>query len=148
TTTSSPLSHALQPVVRTTCGLRLRFTAFCSVAPVQKWIAPSSQTATSGVTGGRSSARTVVIQNSSAVSSTRRVSSHLVATASASLNRGSSSVTGAFIKALLSISTVRHDAHPLLAGAVRRPTQPNAALHGRLPTTYSWSTNYVRPARL
>ena len=40
----------------------------------------------------------VEIQNSSASSSTRRVSSHPVATASGSLNRGSIIVTGSFIK--------------------------------------------------
>src|SRR3954453_1186374 len=60
-------------------------------------MASSSQTATSGVTCGRPSARTVEIQNSSASSSARRVSSQLVATASWSLNRVSSSVTGCFI---------------------------------------------------
>jgi hypothetical protein len=32
--------------------LRRRLTAFCSWAPVQKWMAPSSHTATSGVTCG------------------------------------------------------------------------------------------------
>ena len=47
---------------------------------------------------GRPSARTVEIQNSSAFSSTRRVSSHGVATVSGSLKRVSSIVTGSFIK--------------------------------------------------
>src|SRR3954468_22652932 len=60
-------------------------------------MASSSQTATSGVTCGRPSARTVEIQNSSASSSARRVFSQSVATASWSLNRVSSSVTGCFI---------------------------------------------------
>src|SRR3984893_7394149 len=61
-------------------------------------MAPSSHTATSGVTWGRPSARTVETQNSSAVSSTRRVSSQPVATVSGSLKRGSIFVTGSFIK--------------------------------------------------
>src|SRR5690349_5664948 len=43
---------------------------------------------------GRPSARTVVIQNSSACSSARRVCSHPVAAAAGSLNRGSRVVTG------------------------------------------------------
>src|SRR6266702_2688542 len=64
-------------------------------------MASSSHTATSGVTCGRPSARTVQIQNSSAVSSSRRVWSHPVATASWSLNRASSSVTGSRIDGLL-----------------------------------------------
>src|SRR6266699_6447665 len=54
------------PAARITCGFLRRFTAFCSVSAVQKWRAPSSHTATSGVTWGRPSARTVEIQNSSA----------------------------------------------------------------------------------
>src|SRR5262249_55890505 len=81
TTTSSPRSPPLQPVVRITCRLALRFTAFCSPGPVAKWIASSSHTATRGVTCGRPSARTVEIQNSSASSRAIRVSSQLVATA-------------------------------------------------------------------
>jgi hypothetical protein len=75
--------------------------AFCSVPPVEKWMAPSSHTATSGVTWGRPSARTVEIQKSSAASSARRVSSHVVATAAGSLNRVSISVTGLLIEVLL-----------------------------------------------
>src|ERR1700686_3986803 len=73
-------------------------------------MAPGSHTATSGVTWGRPSARTVEIQNSSAVSSTRRVSSHPVATASGSLKRGSIFVTGSFesISSLL-VSFQRED---------------------------------------
>lgn len=39
--------------------LRRMFRSFCSPSPVQKYSAPSSQTATSGVTCGRPSARTV-----------------------------------------------------------------------------------------
>src|SRR3954471_6615802 len=61
-------------------------------------MASSTQTATSGVTWGRPSARTVEIQNSSASSSTRRVSCQSVGTASRSLNRVSSSVSGCFIR--------------------------------------------------
>jgi hypothetical protein len=49
-----------------TWGFVRRLTAFCSAGPVQKWRASSCHTATSGVTCGRPSARTVVIQNSSA----------------------------------------------------------------------------------
>src|ERR1019366_1830237 len=94
TTTSSPSSQRLQPVVRITCGLERMLRAFCSSAPVTKWTAPSSHTATSGVTWGRPSVRTLEIQNSSAASRTRRVSSHVVATASGSLNRASSCVVG------------------------------------------------------
>src|SRR5215467_6400090 len=98
---SSPSSQRLQPVVRTTCGLLLRLMAFCSVPPVEKWMAPSSHTATSGVTWGRPSARTVQIQKISASSSARRVSSHVVAVAAGSLNRMSISVAGLLIEVLL-----------------------------------------------
>src|SRR5690606_38886541 len=92
TTTSSPSSHRLHPVVRTTCGLAARFRAFCSSGPVQKWTAPSSHTATSGVTCGRPSARTVVSQDTPALRRTATASSQVVAVASGSLNRGSSLV--------------------------------------------------------
>src|SRR5690606_11878667 len=92
TTTSSPSSHRLHPVVRTTCGLAARFRAFCSCGPVQKWTAPSSHTATSGVTCGRPSARTVVSQDTPARRRTATASSQVVAVASGSLNRGSSLV--------------------------------------------------------
>src|ERR1019366_2093167 len=61
-------------------------------------MAISSHTATSGVTWGRPSDRTVEIQKSSASSSARRVSSHPVATVSGSLKRGSMFVTGSFMK--------------------------------------------------
>src|SRR5258706_14264485 len=64
-------------------------------------MAPSSQTATSGVTCGRPSARTVQIQKSSAVSITWRVSSHPTASEPGSLNRLSISVTGLFMWCLL-----------------------------------------------
>ena len=57
-------------------------------------MAPSAQAATTGVTCGRPSARTVEIQNSSAPSSALRVSSHPVAVAAGSLYRSSSLVTG------------------------------------------------------
>src|SRR6516225_9780891 len=92
--TSSPWSQWLHPVLRITCRLPLRLTAFCSCMPVQKKSAPPSHTATSGVMCGRPSARTVVIQNSSACSSARRVCSHPVAAAAGSLNLGSRLVTG------------------------------------------------------
>jgi hypothetical protein len=85
TTTSMPPSHRLQPVVSTTCGLDRRLAHFCSSAPVENQTAPSAQAATTGVTCGRPSARTVETQNSSAVSSTRRVSSHSTAVAAGSL---------------------------------------------------------------
>ena len=74
--------------------VRSQVHGFCSSAPVAKWIASSSHTAMSGVTCGRPSARTVETQNSSARSRAARVSSQPVATASSSLNRVSSSVTG------------------------------------------------------
>src|SRR5580658_1940357 len=57
-------------------------------------MAPSSHTAAQGVTWGRPSARTVEIQNTWADSSTRRVSSHSVATAPGALYRSSRVVTG------------------------------------------------------
>src|SRR5229473_3798322 len=69
-------------------------------------MAPSSQTATSGVTCGRPSARTVQIQKSSAVSITWRVSSHPTASEPGSLNRLSISVTGLFMWCLLPASGV------------------------------------------
>jgi hypothetical protein len=58
----------------------------------------SAHTATTGVTWGRLSARTVVSQKSSAASIVRRVSSQAVATASGSLYRRSSMVTGVHMK--------------------------------------------------
>jgi hypothetical protein len=73
TTMSVPCSQSLHPVVRTTYGLCVRLTAFCSLGPVQKSIASPSQTATSGVVCGLPSRRTVVIQKSSALSSVPRV---------------------------------------------------------------------------
>ena len=60
TTTSIPSCQPLHPVVRTTCWFDRRFTAFCSASPVQKYTRSPCQTATSGVTCGRPSARTVV----------------------------------------------------------------------------------------
>src|SRR5262245_21876892 len=84
------------------CGFAPRLMFFCSPAPVQKCRASSSQTATSGVTCGRPSARTVQIQNSSADVMARSVSLHSETAASGSLNRGSISVTGVLI-ALLSL---------------------------------------------
>jgi AcrR family transcriptional regulator len=102
TTTSSPRSHRLHPVVSTTCGLASKLACFCSSAPVENHTAPSDQAATTGVTCGRPSARTVEIQNSSAVSSTLRVSSQVVATAAGSLYSSSNVVTGAGMAFLLS----------------------------------------------
>ena len=71
-----------------------RLCAFCSVSPVQKCSASSSQTATSGVECGRPSARTVVTQNSSAFSITCCVAGHATASAPGSLKRSSSEVFG------------------------------------------------------
>ena len=104
TTTSNPCSQALQPVVSVTYGLPVRLMAFCSAAPVQKWMASSSQTAGSGVTWGRPSPRTVEIQKSSAASIAPRVSSQPVATAPGSLNRWSRTVTGVRMAGLSSIA--------------------------------------------
>ena len=73
TTTSSPWSQLLQPVVSTTCWLARRLAYFCSSAPVEKQSVPPVHTATTGVTCGLPSARTVDTQNSSADSSTLRV---------------------------------------------------------------------------
>src|SRR5438067_7737554 len=98
TTTSRPQYHSLQPVVRSTCGLARKLTVFCSSAPVEKWRAPSSHTATSGLMCGRPSARAVVIQNSSAASSVRTVSSHEVGAVPGSLKRSSSVVVGSLIE--------------------------------------------------
>ena len=64
---------------------------------LQKWMVPSYQTATTGVTCGRPSLRTVESQKRSAVSRTRRVCSHDVTTPSGSLYRMSSVVMGSFI---------------------------------------------------
>src|SRR6266568_982227 len=89
-------------------------------------MASSSHTATSGVTCGRPSARTVQIQNSSAVSSSRRVWSHPVATASWSLNRASSSVTGSRIDRLLFLLSLSGFSLWLLSGFSSR-----AKAHGR-----------------
>ena len=90
TTTSRPWAHVFVPVVSATFALASRLRAFCSSSPVVKCIAPSNQTPISGVTCGRPSVRTVVIQYSSARSSARVVSSQLVAVAFGSLNRLSS----------------------------------------------------------
>lgn len=57
------LMKSLQPLVRMQCGFRW---TFCSPSPVQKYRAPSGQTATSGVTCGCPSARTADGQNTSA----------------------------------------------------------------------------------
>ncbi len=78
---------------QTTLGLLARFRAFCSVGPVLKWRVSLSHTATSGVTWGRPSVRTVMIQNSCAFSSASRVIAH-VARVPGSLKRSSSSITG------------------------------------------------------
>jgi hypothetical protein len=58
---------------------------FCSSVPVVNHSAPADHTATTGVTCGLPSARTVEIQKSPAVSSTRWVSSQLTAVAAAPL---------------------------------------------------------------
>jgi hypothetical protein len=78
----------------TTWGFLARFMAFCSPGPVVKCTASSSHTATSGVTWGRPSARTVVTHDSWAVSNTARAFAQGVALAPGSLNRSSSSATG------------------------------------------------------
>jgi hypothetical protein len=70
---------------------------FCSSAPVENQIASSHHAATTGVTCGQPSARTVEIQNSSAVSITLRVCSQLVSVAAGSLYSRSSAVTGTSI---------------------------------------------------
>lgn len=70
-------------------------------APVVKQTTPSVQTATTGVTCGRPSARTIEIQNSSAAWRIRQVSSHSTATAAGSLYWWSKVVTGVFISALI-----------------------------------------------
>src|SRR2546421_820444 len=80
-----------------TCGFPRRLTVFCAVSVAVKWMAPSCHTGTHGVTCGRPSARTVESQNSSAVSSTRRVSSHGVTTPRGTPCRVSSCVMGSFI---------------------------------------------------
>src|ERR1700721_546580 len=49
TTTSRP-SRLLQPVVRMQCGFDSRFLALRSPSPVQKYMLPSSQMPSSGVT--------------------------------------------------------------------------------------------------
>src|SRR5689334_12273842 len=97
TTTSSPWSHRLQPVVSTTRGFARRLANFCSPSPVENQMAPSAHTATTGVTWGRPSVRTVEIQNSSASSRTFRVSSHPVTAAPELLYSRLSLVTGAVI---------------------------------------------------
>ena len=73
-------------------GLAPRLSAFCSPGPVLKCSARSSQIATSGVTCGRPSRRTVAIENSCASRSTRSVSPQGVGSAPGSLKRSSSSV--------------------------------------------------------
>src|SRR2546421_1664707 len=80
-----------------TCGFPRRLTVFCAVSVAVKWMAPSCHTGTHGVTCGRPSARTVESQNSSAVSSTRRVSSHGVTPPRGTPCRVSSFVMGSFI---------------------------------------------------
>jgi hypothetical protein len=67
---------------------------FCSPAPVENQMAPAAHAATTGVTCGRPSARTVETQNSSACFSALRVSSRPVAVAAGSLYRSSNVVTG------------------------------------------------------
>src|SRR6202167_6862272 len=99
TITSTPWSQVAQPVVSTTCGLPRRLANFCSPGPVVKQTAPSTQTATNGVTCGRPSALTVETQNSSAASRIRQVSSHSTATAAGSLYWWAEVVTGVFISA-------------------------------------------------
>jgi hypothetical protein len=56
----------LHPVVTAQFRLAARFLDFCSPGPLLKYNAPSIQTATTGVTCGRPSARTVDTQNSPA----------------------------------------------------------------------------------
>lgn len=73
--------------------------------------------AVSGVTCGRPSARTLVIQQSSAVAMARSVSAHGVAVAVGSLERGSSEVAGA--PADSSATTVGPPAGPELVGRFR-----------------------------
>src|SRR5262249_1090827 len=97
TMTSTPRSQLLEPVVSTTCGLPRKLANFCSSAPVLNQMAPSTQTATTGVTCGRPSARTVETQNSSAAWRIRQVSAHSTATAAGSLYTLSKVVTGVFI---------------------------------------------------
>src|SRR5207237_9780496 len=82
------------PVVSTQWLFLVRLSPFCSSAPVQKWSAPSCHTAGRGVTCGRVSARTVVIQNNSAAAMVSRTTCHGVATAPGSLKRASNSPTG------------------------------------------------------
>ena len=57
-----PPSHRLGPAIITTCVLARTLANFCSLAPVENQRASSAQTATTGVTCGRPSARTVETQ--------------------------------------------------------------------------------------
>jgi len=77
-----------------TWGLARRFAAFCSVSPVVKCNWSRAHTATSGVTCGRPSARTVLSQNNSAEASSSCVAGHVVAIAVGLLYRSSSDVVG------------------------------------------------------
>jgi hypothetical protein len=61
--------------------LRARFLALTSPGPVEKYRDPRSHTATSGVTWGRPSGRTVDTQNTPDRSRARRAVAHGVAVA-------------------------------------------------------------------
>ena len=88
------------PVVIATFAECSRLRCFCSRSPVQKCTAPSSTTPISGVTCGRPSARTVVIQYSSARSSACATSRHGVGPASGSLKRSSNLAVGSDVMVL------------------------------------------------
>lgn len=82
-----PSCQSLRPVVRMTFGFARRFADFCSSDPVVKCNCPWAYAATSGVTCGRPSARTVDNQNSSADWIERSVSAQVIAVALGSLYR-------------------------------------------------------------
>jgi hypothetical protein len=81
----------------------------CSVAPVENHSAPSNQTATSGLTCGLPSCRTVVIHDSSAVLRTCRVVCQGVAADPGSLNRVSRLVAGSLICCSLLVGRVNDE---------------------------------------
>ncbi len=78
-----------------------------SSTPVQKCIAPSSQTAINGVTCGRPSGRTVDSQNIPACSRVRSASAHGVGDAFSLLNRWSSTVSGCSVDMFVSCRFMR-----------------------------------------
>src|SRR5664280_2220130 len=103
-------SRVLCPVVRTQWRFSLRFLALRSSGPVQKYIAPSTQTPSSGVTCGRPSGRTLDSQYNSAPANVARAWDHSVGSAFGLL-KAVSSVTGS-CSAMLLCRSSRLRLHP------------------------------------